>query len=285
MFKNEYAKTKQYDIFTKYKIPMVIEDYYKVKENIFCVADGVTRDRVDGKVTKYKDNQEELQETMDKYPNPSGAFEAAKITCETFIKEMEENKEEITEQTIRKCVEKANKEVAKINEGREIDYIKEDYYCCVAVGGKIEDNILYAFSIGDCHIDVLDENYQVLFTTKNNHKDFENYLEEVYIKQHSYDWTNPEDRVRVRKEYRNKPDKKYQGKDISFGVISGEEVVDYYVDTYKIPLDKAYYICAYSDGCEPDFKTKETRQYIIENTEEAMEKGKEKTLVVYKKQD
>ena len=68
----------------------------------------------------------------------------------------------------------------------------------------------------------------------------------------------------------------------SFGVISGEEESLAYINTYKIKLNKVKFICAYSDGCEPDFENKEQIKKVIQNPEEQVKHGKEKTLIIYK---
>ena len=87
----------------------------------------------------------------------------------------------------------------------------------------------------------------------------------------------------VRRDFRNKPHTLYNGKDISFGVLTGEKEAEYYIVTYKWNLEDIKYICAYSDGCEPFFKTKENIQKIIENPSIIEKEGKERTLIIYKK--
>lgn len=277
MFELIYHDTQDNEIFAQYGEKTVREDYYRVKNNIFCIADGVTRDYIDGTSAKYPKNEEEVKEWVKKYPCPSGAYEAAKIIADSFVKHIsnEKNPDKVD---ILEILKKINQEVWKINKHRKIDYLKEDYYCAVAVGGIIEKNILYAFSIGDCHITLLDEQYNIIFTTINNHKTFENYIENVYSKENNYNWEEEKTRIMVRRDFRNKPEEKK-----SFGVISGEKESLKYIDTYKISLDKAKYICAYSDGCEPDFENKDAIKRIIKNTKEQMKKGKEKTLIIYEK--
>ncbi len=282
MFELKYDKTLDNTIFTKFNLKPVVEDYYAIKDLTFCVADGVTRDDIYGKVVGYPQTQEEAESWVKRYPNPSGAYDAAKIVCETFIKEMEKYEEsDISENIIMEVAKLCNNALKRINDGRDIDYLKEDYYCCEAVGGKIIDNNLYCFSLGDCHITLLDENYNIVFTTINNHKWFEDYLDNVYSKENKFDWDDPKDRVMVRKEYRNNPTQKYNGKDVSFGAFSGEESAEYYIDTYKINLSNVKYICAYSDGCEPFFENKEITKNILENLENLENNGKERTLIVY----
>ena len=129
----------------------------------------------------------------------------------------------------------------------------------------------------------LDENGNIQFETINNHKPFENYLENVYSKQNQYDWNNPKDRIMVRRDYRNKPEMKYQGKDISFGVLTGEKEAEYYIDTYAIDLTNIKYICAYSDGCEPYFREKSIINKILKEPEIIEREGKERTLIIYER--
>lgn len=280
MFKLKFAKMYDNNIFERYNLKPVAEDYFLVKDNIFCVADGVTRDSVNGEVIPYPENKEEVEYWVKVYPNPSGAYEAAKICADSFVKYISECKDEINENTIMEIVKKTNQEIWEINKDRQIDYVKDDLFCCVAVGGKIVDNTLYCFSIGDCHITLLDENLGTKFTTINNHKQFENYLD-MYCKENEFDWSNPKYRIMVRRDYRNKPEVKYNDKEVSFGVLSGEKEAEHYIDTYKVDLTDVKYICAYSDGCEPFFENKEKLKEIIQNPENLKNQGKERTLIIY----
>lgn len=282
MFKLKYAKMCDNSIFEKYGEKPVAEDYFETKDNMFCIADGVTRDTIHGESVPYPKNEEEVKKWVRDYPNPSGAYEAAKICAQNCIKYLSEY-EKINEGIMQEIAKNINKEIWKINEGRKIDYLKEDLYCCVAVGGIIQENYLYAFSIGDCHIKAFDENFDLKFETINNHTNFEKYLAEIYSKNNDYDWTNPKDRVMVRRDFRNNIDAKYNGEEVSFGVLTGERKAEHYIDTYKIELSDIKYICAYSDGCEPFFEKKEILKEIIEEPSKVEKEGKERTLVIYEK--
>lgn len=176
MFKMVFSKLYDNVIFTKHGLKPVVEDYFKTNDNIFCVADGVTRDDINGNAVKYPDSEQEAIEWVKNYPNPSGAYESAKIICESFVENINKLKEgEITKEDIEDCIKRANRNLKSINENRLIDYVKEDFYCCEAVGGIIKKNNLYCFSIGDCHITVLDSDFNTIFTTINNHLQFEEY--------------------------------------------------------------------------------------------------------------
>ena len=282
MFKLKFAKMYDNSIFKKYNINPIAEDYFKVEDNIFCVADGVTRDSIYGESIPYPKNKQEVEEWIKVYPNPSGAYEAAKICAESFVEKLLEYDKKIDENVILDAIRIANNKIAKINENRKIDYLANDLFCCVAVGGCIIENTLYCFSIGDCHITAFDENFNIKFNTINNHKQFEDYLE-IYSKENEYDWNNPKDRVMVRRDFRNKPEKIYNNKEISFGVLSGEKEAEHYIDVYKVDLSQIKYICAYSDGCEPFFETKEIAKKIILEPEQLKNEGKERTLVIYER--
>lgn len=284
MFYCKFSKMFDNNIFKQYGVTPIAEDYFKTVDTVFCVADGVTRDNIYGKAVCYPKSKEEVEEWIRTYPNPSGAFEAAKICANNFVNYVQKYpKAKITKEVIFEQVKKTNEDIKKINENRKIDYLKEDYYCCVAVGGIIVEDKMYCFSIGDCHITVLDEKFNSIFTTINNHRQYEDYLENIYIKTHDFNWDNPDDRIMVRKEYRNNPTKMYNGKEVSFGVLSGEREAEHYIDVYEVDLEKAKYVCAYSDGCEFVFKEKETIQKIIQNPEDLKNKGKERTLVIYER--
>jgi len=282
MFKLKLAKTYDNTIFTQYGLKPVAEDYFKVQENNFCVADGVTRDDIYGKAVGYPETKEEAIKWVKNYPNPSGAYEAAKIICESFVEEISSwRKKEVSEEKIMNSIKKANQKLQPLNSNRNIDYVKEDLYCCEAVGGTIIENTLYCFSIGDCHITILDKDFSPLFTTINNHKQFEDYLENVYTKTNAFDWEQPQYRRMVRQEYRNNPLKKYKGKDVSYGALSGEKTAEYYIDTYCVDISRAKYICAYSDGCEPFFEDKQSTMQLLQNVNTLKNTGKERTLIVY----
>lgn len=284
MFNLKFANMYDNSIFKKYNLEPVVEDFFVVENNIFCVADGVTRDSIYGTAIPYPKNKEEVEEWVKIYPNPSGAYEAAKICAESFVKYISKYKsEEINEDIIKKAIKKANNDIWEINKNREIDYLKDDLFCCVAVGGYIANNILYCFSIGDCHITLLDENFDVKFSSINNHKQCENYFKNVLRKNNSYKWSDPEYRVMVRRDYRNKPEMKYNGEEVSFGALTGEKEAEHYIDVYKVDLSDVKYICAYSDGCEPFFEQKETMKEVVTNPEKIELEGKERTLIIYEK--
>lgn len=280
MFCLKFAQTYNHVIYNKYHSEPVIEDYFRTKDTAFCVADGITRDLANNTAVPYPETLGELQFILSNYPNPSGAYESAKICCDNFINYITKmDLDKISESTLSTIVKKVNADIQKINNGRIINYLGEDFYACEAVGGIIINNKLYCFSLGDCHITLLDENMNKLFDTPSN-TNFTDYMKS-YFDKFEFDWNHPECRYMIRKFFRNNPTLKDNSKDITYGALSGELEAEYYINIFCIPLTNVKYICAYSDGCEPNFENTENIKKLIENPESIQNYGKEKTLLLY----
>ena len=281
MFKLKYSNRYQNQTYTKYKLEFPEEDYYYLENNIFCVADGVTRDLVGGEIRPYPKTEEEAKYIADHYPNPSGAYLSSKAIADNFVKYMKEV-QTIDEEGVKNSISKANKTVWEINKDREIDYVGEDLYCSVAVGGIIAEEALYCFGIGDCYIKVFDENKEEIFTTVNDHTWME-VFEDEYLRNGEYNWMNPRYRLLMRAGIRNNYIVTYNGKKVGYGALTGEDRAMDFVKIYKVPLEKAKYIVAYSDGCMPYFENKEEVEKTLENPDRIAENGSERTLVIYEK--
>lgn len=280
LFKLKYSNRFQNQIYTKYNISFPEEDFHLIKGNVFCVADGVTRDLYKGEVRPYPKTKEEAEYIAKNYPNPSGAYEASKIISNNFVKYVSEKAP--TKQNVFKSIKKANKDVWKINENRNIDYVGEDLYCCEAVGGVIDNNYLYCFSIGDCYIKIYDKNINEIFSTENDHLYMEMF-EEEYLKEGEYNWLNPRYRLLIRGALRNNSIVTHNGKCVGYGALTGEDSAMKFVKIYKVNLKNAKYICAYSDGCMEYFETKEKVTTTINCPEIIKNGGSERTLVIYEK--
>ena len=282
MFNLKYANRYQNQMYTNYDIQFPEEDYFNVHNNIFCVADGVTRDLRKGEVVPYPKTKEEAEYIAKNYPNPSGAHMSSKICADNFIKYIKQYKEtEINEKTVLEAIKKANKDIWEINKNRNIDYVEEDLYCSEAVGGIILDNELHCFSIGDCYIKCYNENYEEIFVTENDHLWMENF-EDEFLKSGEYNWFDPRYRILIRAALRNNPIITHNGKKVGYGALTGEDSAIDFVKTYKINLEKVKYICAYSDGCIPYFE-KDKAKETINNPDIISKEGSERTLIIYEK--
>lgn len=276
MFKVIFSKTYDNSSYIRNNVKAIVEDYFLVQDNKFCVADGVTKDLLNGEVTGYPETMEEIDRVMKNYPNPSGSFDAAKITCDSFVELISKYDEsQISKDQIFDTVVNVNKNVWEINKDLKPDYISNDLHCCTAAGGIITGNTLYCFNVCDSNITVLDENINPIFSTFNDHVSLDDYLED-------FNWQNKETRQMARRDFRNKHNV-INGKDLSYGAISGEENVKDYIYTYEVDLSNAKYICAYSDGCEPNFSDTEEIKKLINDPESIKNSGKEKTLIIYEK--
>ncbi len=285
MYNLKFASTYDFAVMRENNIKAVTEDYYAITRNLFCVADGVTRDLIDGTSLKYPSTKEEAQAVIEKYPNPSGATLASTICATSFIK-YASSIDKVSEDSVLEVLKKINSDIGEINKSRtNIDYVKEDLYGCVAVGGIITDDYLYCFSIGDCRIKLLDDNFNTTFDTENlNHNllPYEEPKEFIDLYKDEWKWENPKYREYSRKNIRNNV-QRFENGEYSFGVLTGEETALPFVKISKVPLTNVKYILAYSDGCEECLDSKEKIISIIANPEQIKNEAHEKTLLIFEK--
>lgn len=285
MYNLKFASTYDFAVMRENNIKAVTEDYYAITRNLFCVADGVTRDLIDGTSLKYPSTKEEAQAVIEKYPNPSGAALASTICATSFIK-YASSIAKVSEDSVLEVMKKINNDIGEINKSRtNIDYVREDLYGCVAVGGIITDDYLYCFSIGDCRIKLLDDNFNTTFDTKNlNHNllPYEEPKEFIDLYKDEWKWENPKYREYYRKNIRNNV-QRFENGEYSFGVLTGEETALPFVKISKVPLTNVKYILAYSDGCEECLDSKEKIISIIANPEQIKNEAHEKTLLIFEK--
>ncbi len=285
MYNLKFASTYDFAVIRENNIKAVTEDYYATTRNLFCVADGVTRDLIDGTSLKYPSTKEEAQAVIEKYPNPSGATLASTICATSFIK-YASSIDKVSEDSVLEVLKKINNDIGEINKSRtNIDYVKEDLYGCVAVGGIITDDYLYCFSIGDCRIKLLDDNFNTTFDTENlNHNllPYEEPKEFIDLYKDEWKWENPKYREYYRKNIRNNV-QRFENGEYSFGVLTGEETALPFVKISKVPLTNVKYILAYSDGCEECLDSKEKIISIIANPEQIKNEAHEKTLLIFEK--
>src|SRR5687768_7610651 len=116
------------------------EDSFEIKDNIFVVADGITRDAIG-----YPDYSAQTPEILVKnYPNPSPAKKASELFCRSFVNKLSNIKNEISEDLIRKAFIYGNRKIKELNKrsNPNPDYLEKDFWGCVACGGVIKDNVL-----------------------------------------------------------------------------------------------------------------------------------------------
>lgn len=282
MYSLRFSKTYGFGIMEKNNLKQVLEDKYYADDKMFCIADGVTRDFVDGTPIRYPETLEEAEEIIEKYPNPSGAAKAAEICVSDVIKYFKKSDEKV--KNFNDAVDIANKDIKKINQGRKLNYTSEDEYCCTAVGGVISNDKLKCFSIGDSGIRVLDKDYNIIFDSllylKDDFSIFIKIGEKLLPKffNSKNDWF----RKYCRKYKRNNLWLKYTNRS-NLGVLTGNDDALEFLMTYNISLKNAKYIIAFSDGALDYLNDKEQIKNVINNPESIKEAKEEKTLIIYEK--
>jgi len=206
--------------FTKQKPELnhPLEDSYKYSkknsEIVVAVADGITRDLVNNK-----------------YPNPSPAKNAADICCKIFIKT--------------KSLEMCNKEIGKLNKkyNHNQDYLQNDFWACVGVGGVIKDYKLSYEFITDCGVAVFNKKGELKFRTSNECPNSKGSIDEDIKKRGHTSFKTPEGRKLIRSFYRNNPKNP-----LSYGALTGEKNAEHYIRKGESKLNRGDYVLFYSDG-------------------------------------
>ena len=257
-----------------------VEDCFYVGDNEAIVADGITRDPIG--VGDFSTCSKE--DFLNKYPRPSGGGLAAKEICNSFSKSTGNLKERLV---------MANEAVKSLNNKyiKSCDYLENDYYGAVAACVSITDDVLYYSYICDCGVIVYDKNGNIKFKTQDDKELFS----DPYIDKIGIPWNLPEARKIVRSEYRNNLNNIVDGKCVSYGALTGEEVAVSFIREGSISLDKGDIVIVYSDGLTNflndkefitiilNFEKDKVDKYITEKAREDYKKyGSEKTLVVFK---
>lgn len=231
------------------------EDYLMIDGNTFVVADGVT-----------------LMWKLP-YPNPSPAFEAAKICCNSIIDFINKNNIEV-KNLIFEAISKANEDINKFNIENNItpdtiDYINTQYASTVCSAGLIKDGYLYYGNINDCGIKVFNEKNELiadLMADTEFHEEYLNHLRSLNIYK-----TPQEEHIYFRKNVVNK-DIEFKGKSLNFGVLTGESTALDFIKTGSIKIDADYKIIFYSDGFYPHMKDQSFLEKLLDkNTKDIQE--------------
>lgn len=262
----------------KYGAHMPAEDSFTYNDNVFCVADGVTRDPIG--LSDFT-NLDPL-EALEKYPNPSRAAKAAELCSASFVGLLENNSDTNVNAAMVEC----NKRIAELNQDLVCDYLENDYAATVAVGGKIVGNQLYWASIGDCQVAVFSKDGQKKFISPDGTESWGEYERKLGSK-----WSKPEYRVTVRRDFRNNPEQIQEGKLVSFGVLTGEKTAESFIMSGQQDLVAGDIVIFYTDGFMsfvdmPEFsqKIRDKKDFLVWQESLAAtdlnKLGKERTIIV-----
>jgi len=198
-----------------------IEDSFKhfVNENvgIFAVADGITRDPI-----------------KNSYPNPSPAKEVADLFCKIFMK--------------KQSLKFINQQIKKLNQEKNLnpDYLENDLWACVGVGGVIENYKLNYEFIGDCGVAIFDKNGNLKFKTNNEGPNSKGSIDKEIKEKYKTSFSEKKGRELIRSKYRNNPKEK-----LAYGALTGEKNAEHYIKKAKKNLVNGDYALFYSDGAIP----------------------------------
>lgn len=215
------------------------EDALAIGDDVYAVADGITRDPLGVKDFTGLSYEDLLQT----YPQTSGAALAAQLFCRQFVREMSEQGPD--PEGVRAAFVAANDAIARLNRQhiRHVDYLVKDYCGCTAAAGAIADNQLSWGVIGDCGIIVFNNRGQVKLQTTNGMETFEKYAPQI-----GFDWNKPEGRKLVRSRFRNNPNMIADGVCVAYGALTGEKPAEHFMDFGTQPLEPGDLIVFYSDG-------------------------------------
>lgn len=206
------------------------EDSFKYHKNknkiIIAVADGETRDLVDGKYLKL-----------------SPAKKAADLFCKSFVTYLEKLKP--NKAFIRKAFRYSNDLIRKLNKKNNPNpnYLENDFWACVAVGGVIENSQLCYGFIADCGVAIFDKNGKLRFRTPDEGANKDDSIDKDVARRYKTSFGEDKGRRIIRSEYRNNP-----SNPISCGSLTGEKSAMSYVRTGSIKINDGDYIVFYSDG-------------------------------------
>lgn len=236
------------------------EDSFLKDGNIFCVADGITRDPSSPK------NFTKLPRVLKKYPNPSGARFVADIFCQTFVRTVRGKTPSI--KNVEHAFHQGNCEIAKYNHQhiKKVDYLVNDYFGCVASAGVVYNCKLFWGGICDCGIIIYNKKGQVKFQTPNWMKDFHQY-DDNHLQTKDFNYRLAKYRKVVRSQYRNKLNNISNGRCVSYGALTGEVEAQSFMHFGEVKLSKGDLIIFYSDGFEFVVREKRFFKTIYQKSE------------------
>lgn len=197
-------------------------------ETIACVADGVTRDFVDGSIVT-KDLEGLLKFWTGKYPKH--AQEASQICVGNFI--------------LTKSLEDSNKAIRRYNleTFKTIDYLGNDFAGCTAAGIVEKDGLLDYQFIADSGVAIFNKDGKLKFNTPcegpNSHGSIDQEVKYLY----GSSFNDSFGRMKIRSEFRNNPKEP-----LAYGVLTGEKTAENYIRKGQEKLKEGDYALLYTDG-------------------------------------
>jgi len=227
------------------------EDKFRFKRiknrMVAAIADGITRDP---KRLRNFPSHETLgfdAVFVYNYPEPS----PASIVAEIFVRKVAGKIKELNIGSILGAVAFANNEIGEWNRKHipKPDYLFHDLAGCVGIVYTVDNsrNINFAY-IADCGLAVFDFNGRLKFITKDLMEEGRRFRD--YSNGKEIDWRKATDRIRVRKNFRNKFRKG------GYGAFTGERVAldKRLLFIGKLKAEKGDYVIGFTDGARKYFE-------------------------------
>ncbi len=214
------------------------EDFllFSNKYPIFAVADGVTLNASKGK----------------KYPEQSGAFEVAKIFCQTVVAEAEQRYQTFKEKDLKEIFELGSSAVRQYNisQGRTkktINYFDIDLFSATSSFGLVKNKKVYWFSLCDSGVKLFSKNGKGKFSSPSGWEHFPKKWKEGKNDKRKL--------IERHRDYRNAVGS--DGKLTGYGVVDGENSAELYLCAGTLKVKQGELLFLYTDGFENYFKLKE----------------------------
>lgn len=240
-----------------------------VHQLVFAVADGVSRSKLpDG---TYPMQVEEFVEvglcsgrhTMGYYVPASGAHLAAQTFCTSAVQKLWRTDKKFSyPKDLHAAFATANSAIKRLNDehiSSKLDYLVNDYFGTCAVIAVIRNSTLFYAYIGDCGLAVFGNDDRPRLISHNSVRTLEEYREGL-------DFSDESERIRFwRADLRNKPT---GAQYLTYGVLTGEETAEAYVQYGHLLLQKGDMVLLYSDGAYPLALSGKLRTWLRSRQEE-----------------
>jgi len=247
MYKLISLNNTQPRIAKKYK-GLVPEDFAYGSGDTFAVCDGVTL----------------LHQHP--YPNPSPAAFAARLAAKSIVKSLSSNSFKGV-QSLKQAFIRANSAIKKYNRSiglspQTVDFLDKQYAATVSSFGRISDGKLYWGQINDCGVMIVDATGKIIINKILDRKPIYAYIEEMK-RVNKFQTGGPAEHQNFRSKVVNNTRLKYGGKQIRWGVMTGEVQAIKFLQTGSIRLQPGWSVIFYSDGLMPLLALHSFRKLIV----------------------
>lgn len=263
------------------------EDFFIADDDnrIYILADGVTSTLINN----------------EKYPNPSGGELASHIFCEEVYNYLISKKKELAIKpfdVMKMSLSVANHKICSLNQAfnryKEANFIEKDYFGTVGtVAVNIKDKF-FILHVGDAII-LLKRKVILKWITGVQTKNVSEYIMKI---KDSGVISSRKLMIAVRKDFRNRINSRgLNGEKVSYGVFTGEDGVQDFIQEYEVSIQNKDVILILSDGLSPlindalsDYK--KTKQFcellddeseffdwIIEENDHIAKRSDDKTVI------